>query len=91
MISKTFFAEIGKMKIRRRLFAAYKRSDGVNDKCVLKKLKKDERNEKGEFVYRKQNIFKQENFDNTLDYDDIEAGMEIEVIFQLLQFLIKIK
>ena len=75
------------MKIRRRLFAAYKRSDGVNDKCVLKKLKKDERNEKGEFVYRKQNIFKQENFDNTLDYDDIEAGMEIEVILQLLRLL----
>merc|ERR1712227_507082 len=71
--------EIGDMKIRRRLFAAYKRSDGVNDKCVLKKLKKDERNEKGEFVYRKQNIFNQENFDNTLDYDDIEAGMEIEM------------
>merc|ERR1712142_454380 len=49
----------------------------VDQTCVMKKILRDERNHKDEVCYKRFNRYEEEKFDPKLDYDDIEAGMEI--------------
>lgn len=64
---------------QKTFFAVFKKKDGVNDTCVMRKITKDERNHRNEFCYRRFNMFNDPDFDSVLDYDDLEAGMDIEV------------
>jgi len=61
------------------LFGIFKKGKDeiVDQTCVMKKILRDERNLKDEVCYKRFNRFEEENFDQKLDYDDIEAGMEI--------------
>lgn len=64
---------------QRCLFGIFKKGKNeiVDETCVMKKILRDERNHKDEVCYRRFNRYEEENFDHKLDYDDIEAGMEI--------------
>jgi hypothetical protein len=64
---------------QKTLFAIYKKTTGVNSTCVMRRIERDERNYRGEFCYKRSNKFNEVNFDEVLDYDDIEIGMEIMV------------
>lgn len=64
---------------QRCLFGIFKKGkyEIVDSTCVMKKILRDERNHKDEVCYRRFNRYEEETFDHKLDYDDIEAGMEI--------------
>jgi len=74
-------------KGEKSLFAVFKKKDGVNETCVMRKLEQDERNFKNEFCYRRLNKYNEDNFDSILDFGDIEPGMEIEVNFEKKRLL----
>jgi len=64
---------------QRCLFGIFKKGKDeiVDQTCVMKKILRDERNHKDEVCYKRFNRYDEESFDQKLDYDDIEAGMEI--------------
>ena len=66
------------------LFAVYKKKDGVNDTCVMRRIRRDARNKDGLFEYRRKNVFEEENFDSVMEFEDLEAGMTIDVRFFIL-------
>ena len=53
----------------------------VDKSCVSVKLIRDQINIKKEICYKKHNTYGEENFDDKLQFDDIEAGMTIMVSF----------
>lgn len=61
------------------LFGVFKRGKDeiVDSSCVMKKILRDERNIKDQVCYKRFNKYEEEKFDEKLEYDDIEAGMEI--------------
>lgn len=63
-------------RMDRKLFGIYKRGENelVDSSCVSGKIAR----EFGIHKYRRRNIFNEENFNPTLGYDDVEAGMDIE-------------
>jgi len=66
---------------QRSLFGIFKKGkeEIVDQTCVMKKILRDERNHKDDVCYKRVNRYQDEKFDSKLDYDDIEAGMEIEL------------
>merc|ERR1712131_361816 len=70
---------MGEFPGQRCLFGIFKKGKDeiVDQTCVMKKILRDERNHKDEVCYKRFNRYEEENFDQKLDYDDIEVGMEL--------------